>query len=121
MTNGRQASEFPIAVPSLDEVAVDPRRLAGLSSDAIKALLMRNAVVQSALAAALQSAPNQTPQPFPEEDRMLTPDEAAQILRRSRLWVYRNANRLPFVKRISRKSLLCSEAGVKRWLATRKA
>lgn len=56
-----------------------------------------------------------------EEDRMLTVDEAANMLRRGRQWIYRNAHTLPFVKRISRKSLLCSEAGLKRWLAARKA
>lgn len=111
-----------ITVPSLDEVAADPLRLAGLSADAIKTLLMRSAVAQSALAAALVTAPNpHTPQPVSEEDRMLTPDEAAQMLRRSRLWIYRNADRLPFVKRMSRKSLLCSEVELKRWLATRKS
>lgn len=120
MTNGRHASEFLIAVPSLDEVAADPRRLAGLAPDTIKMLLMRSTVVQSALAAALLSS-DRIPAQATEEDRMLTPDEAAQILRRSRLWIYRNSKRLPFVKRISRKSLLCSEAEVKRWLATRKA
>jgi hypothetical protein len=42
------------------------------------------------------------------------------MLRRSRQWIYRNQHRLPFVKRISRKSLLCSEAGLKQWLASRK-
>jgi hypothetical protein len=56
-----------------------------------------------------------------EDEHMLTVDEAAKVLRRGRQWIYRNAHSLPFVKRISRKSLLCSETGLKRWLAARKA
>jgi hypothetical protein len=59
--------------------------------------------------------------PFDDNDRMLTPDEASVVLRRSRQWIYRHSKTLPFVKRISRKSLLCSQAGMKRWLASRKA
>jgi hypothetical protein len=51
---------------------------------------------------------------------MLTPAEAAEMLRRTPRWIYRNAKQLPFVKRISAKSMLCSEAGVRRWLAGRR-
>lgn len=109
----------PIAVlPTLDQIVADPRLVARLDATTVKALMLRATVAQSALATRLLS--DEPAEPLPE-DRMLTPDEAAQMLRRSRLWIYRNSKRLPFVKRISRKSLLCSEAGVKRWLATRKA
>lgn len=117
------APKYPVAIPALDAIAADPRCLVGLSKSAIAGLLLRSAVVQSALTAALAtSEAREQPVAIAEDDdRMLTPDEAAVMLRRSRPWIYRNAHRLPFVKRISRKSLLCSEAGMKQWLASRRA
>jgi predicted DNA-binding transcriptional regulator AlpA len=111
------------AVPELDRIAADPRCLVGLSRSAIAGLLLRSAVVQSALTAVLATADSRE-QPAAidqDDDRMLTIDEAAVMLRRSRQWIYRNKHRLPFVKRLSSKSLLCSESGMKRWLASRKA
>ena len=58
----------------------------------------------------------------PEDDGpMLTVDEAALRLRRSRRWIYRHASSLPFVKRISPRNLLCSERKLARWLEQRKA
>ena len=113
------------AVPSLEDIARDPRCLAALERTSLSALLVRTAVVQSALAAQLASVEARgsvssaaTPD---DDDEMLRVDEAADMLRKKPQWIYRNAPRLPFVKRISRKSLLCSKNGISRWLATRKA
>src|SRR5580698_7380335 len=104
-------------VPGLDSIAADPRCLVGLSKATVVSLLMRNAVVQSALAAALASDDvREQPAVITEDDdRWLTPDEAAVILRRDRQWIYRRKKTLPFVKRVSARGLLCSEAGIKRW------
>ncbi len=55
-----------------------------------------------------------------EPDQLLTPQEAARILGVTPRWLYRHAKRLPFTKRISRKVLRFSEAGLRRWLATKK-
>jgi predicted DNA-binding transcriptional regulator AlpA len=111
------------AVPELDRIAADPSCLIGLSRSAIAVLLLRSAVVQSALTSAFatEDSREQPAAIVEDNDRLLTVDEAAVTLRRSRQWIYRNQERLPFVKRISRKSLICSEAGMKRWLASRKA
>jgi hypothetical protein len=111
------------AVPELDRIAADPRCLTTLSKPAITTLLLRASVVQSALVAALAAEEvREYPAVIAQDDdqKMLTADEAAVILRKSRQWIYRHAPMLPFVKRISRKSLLCSEAGIRRWLAIRK-
>jgi predicted DNA-binding transcriptional regulator AlpA len=110
------------AVPELDRIAADPRCLAGLSRSAIAGLLARSAAVQSALTAALvtEDSSERPAAINQDDDRFLTVDEAAVMLRRSRQWIYRNKHRLPFVKRLSAKSLLCSEAGLKQWLASRK-
>lgn len=55
----------------------------------------------------------------PEKDRLLTPEEAAEMLGQNVRWLYRRASNLPFTRRLSRKSLRFSEKGLRRWLATR--
>ncbi len=55
-----------------------------------------------------------------EPDQLLTPEEAASILGVTPRWLYRHAKRLPFTRRISRKALRFSEAGLRRWLAAKK-
>lgn len=56
-----------------------------------------------------------------EKDHMLTSAEACAVLRRKPSWLYRHAAHLPFVvKRTSPRSpLLCSEQGIRRYLARR--
>jgi len=55
-----------------------------------------------------------------EPDRLLTPEEAASILGQNVRWLYRHANKLSFTRRISRKNLRFSEAGLRRWIAAEK-
>jgi hypothetical protein len=113
------------AVPSLDDIAREPRCLAALERNSLLTLLMRTAVVQSALTAQLASVDGRgadSRESAPDtDDQMLMVGEAAVMLRRKPQWIYRNAARLPFVKRITPRSLLCSKNGISRWLATRKA
>lgn len=110
-------------VPGLDDVVRDPRCAAGLPKAALIALLLRAAAAQSSLTAQL-AAIGETEQPTatrPEKDNMLTTAEAAKMLRRAPSWLYRHAADLPFVvKRESPRSpLLCSEQGIRRYLARR--
>jgi hypothetical protein len=53
-------------------------------------------------------------------EKWLTADEAAALLKVERKWLYRRANALPFTRRLSRKKLLFSESGLRRWMAIRK-
>lgn len=57
----------------------------------------------------------------PEPETWVSVQEAAAKIGRSPRWFYRNARRLPFVKRLSRKVLLVGEKGMGRWIATMKA
>jgi excisionase family DNA binding protein len=111
------------AVPSLDEIARDPARAGHLGRPALTALLLRTAAAQSAIVAQLTAIGSmEQPARSGEADgKMLTVDEAAARLRKSRQWIYRHAKTLPFVRRLSRKSLLVSEADLKRYLDRRKA
>lgn len=54
-------------------------------------------------------------------DNWLSVEQAGAQIGRSPRWFYRNAKRLPFVKRLSRKVLLVSEQGMKRWIDSRQA
>jgi hypothetical protein len=107
-------------VPTLDELARDPSAAIGLPSSALAALQTRAAAVLLAIGAALATSTAVDTQPAPP-DVMLTVDEASARLRRSRQWLYRNAEHLPFVRRLSRKSLLVSETGLNAYLAAKPA
>jgi Helix-turn-helix domain len=94
---------------------------ASLPAEQIPAVLIQLAGLQTALAVRLMAAPAPAPQTAALDDEMLTTDEAAKLLRRAPSWIYRNAHKLPFVKRLSQRSMLHSKKGVERYLASRKA
>jgi predicted DNA-binding transcriptional regulator AlpA len=54
------------------------------------------------------------------ENRLLTADEAAQMLSVSPDWLYRNAKKLPFTRKLGPKMLRFDHQGIVKWLSTRK-
>ena len=56
----------------------------------------------------------------PREDRLLTVEEAASLLGVAPRWLYRHARTLPFARHLSPKALRFSEAGLRRWVDTRR-
>jgi predicted DNA-binding transcriptional regulator AlpA len=62
-------------------------------------------------AAATRSNAPQSP-----SERLLTAAEVSSSTRLSIAWLYRNANKLPFARRIGRK-VLFAEKGLTKWLA----
>ena len=121
MFNGNEKAHLA-AVPLLDELATRPDRAIGLPVEVIAGLLAKNAAAGNALSAALllsKSNPEPTA-PTDEDETWLTPDEAAPILRKKPRWIYRNKAKLPFVRRVSGRGMLCSEKGLRRWLERQK-
>src|SRR5215471_12437630 len=55
-----------------------------------------------------------------EADRLLTAEEAAEMLSMSTDWLYRNAKKLPFTRKLGPKMLRFSQQGIVKWLPTRK-
>jgi predicted DNA-binding transcriptional regulator AlpA len=53
-------------------------------------------------------------------ERLLDADEAAQLLGVSTDFLYRNAKKLPFTRKLAPKLLRFSYQGILKWLATRK-
>jgi predicted DNA-binding transcriptional regulator AlpA len=109
------------AVPSLAQLVEAPALLQGLPLDVLLELQRQVGHVAVDLAAAIarsQAQPAITPtQAGPE--RLLTPTEAAARLGTTVQWMYRHAGSLPFTRRLSRKVLRFSEAGLQRWQASR--
>jgi excisionase family DNA binding protein len=56
----------------------------------------------------------------PADDQWLTPDQAAAQLGVTPRWIRRRARVLPFVRRISGKTIRISEEGLRRWVAARR-
>lgn len=107
----------------LPVLLADPDRLADLPAEQATAALIELAAIQTALAARLhsnppRSAPTGGKQP---EDRLLTPAQAAERLGVTLRWLYRRADKLPFARRLSRKMLRFSEAGLRQYMAESKA
>jgi hypothetical protein len=115
------APKYPAAtgIPQLDRIAADPRSVVGLSRSAIAQLLLRASVVQAALTAALAEELSRSSEAA-TVDRMLDADQIAAALGQTRRWVFRNAEQLPFISRISRKALVGSENGLRRWCETKR-
>jgi predicted DNA-binding transcriptional regulator AlpA len=55
------------------------------------------------------------------EDRLIDAEEAAKILSVSVEWLYRNAKRLPFTRKLGHKMLRFSRVGIQKYLAIRKS
>jgi predicted DNA-binding transcriptional regulator AlpA len=56
----------------------------------------------------------------PAEDRLLTVEQAAQMLSLSPDWLYRHAKKLPFARKLGPKMLRFSHQGMLKWLESRK-
>ena len=55
-----------------------------------------------------------------DEDHLLDAEEAAKLLSVSEDWLYRQAKKLPFSRKLSPKMLRFSSQGIQKYLATRK-
>jgi hypothetical protein len=107
---------------SVDEFVLPDAAM--IPQERIAPMLAQLAALQSALAARLildTGAQSQAQQPVVETEELLTAEQAAALLSVSIDWMYRHASGLPFTKRLSRKALRFSRAGLMRWRAGRRA
>jgi hypothetical protein len=54
------------------------------------------------------------------DDLLLTTEEAAKLLRRSTKWISRHRRSLPFARKLSERSWVYSELGLRKWLSRQK-
>ena len=82
-------------------------------------MLAQLAALQSALAARLmlvqEESHKRAQMPTLDEGQLLTAKQAAAVLNVSEDWMYRHASGLPLARRLSRKALRFSKAGLLRW------
>jgi predicted DNA-binding transcriptional regulator AlpA len=114
-----------VAAATLDNLSDRPALAATLPLDVAQHLLTqanaRLAATQSARDALMirLATGNQAPA-AKNQSRTLDADEIATALGQSRRWVFKNAQQIPPVRRISRKALAADEAELLRWRATQK-
>lgn len=110
----------PAAVPTLDELAIDPARASTLPPRALQGLLCRCATVQAVLLGALMAASTGMANTAsePPKDTLLDVTEAARRLATSPDWLYRHAAGLPFTVRNGRQLRFSSE-GIARYIRER--
>ena len=110
-------------MPDLRELVADPRRAFELSAAEAAALLIELASLQAVVAARLSTNPAAGPASISDSDsdRLLTAEEVAERLQRSVDWVYRQAKHWPFTRRLTRRTVRFSEAGLQRFLGQRRA
>jgi hypothetical protein len=107
------------AMKAEEIVLPDPMEI---PTESIAPVITRLSSLQTALAARLLQIPvalgrqNSKPE---GEDELLTTADAAKLLNVSEDWIYRRASRLPFARRLSRKALRFSRAGLLRWRAAK--
>jgi len=108
-------------VADLRDLLADPRRIGGLTFAEAAAALTELASLQAAVAARLGAArpEHAGADPASPDDRLLTAEDVADRLQRSVDWVYRQAKHWPFTRRLTRRTVRFSEAGLERFLAAR--
>ena len=110
------------SIPTLDEISREPERLQGLDSTTLFALALRANSVAGMIAAHLAIASNGHHHPAPAQaEEWVTVEDAAELAHKSRRWFFRNSSRLPFIKRVSARSVVVSRQGLERWISRRKA
>jgi len=111
----------PDALAALRALLADPQRVGQIPADEAAALMANLAAAQWALASRLRlPAAEASNQLLDEPDRLLSPTETAERLGVTARWLYRHAHQLPFTRRLSRKVLRFSEAGLRRYLDGKK-
>lgn len=115
-----------VAVPTLDDLALDPGAADALPSQVLVALLGKVKAIAGFLETAIfaRLLAQSDVQPNKRDlapDRTLNADEIAKELGVSRRLVFRNKRKFPFLRQPSPKSLVCSESDLRRWLKTQTA
>ena len=110
----------PALTLDLAQLASDPSRVTDVPQADIPRLIGETEELRAQLWSRLQApAPTATPNGN-APDRLLTVVEATEILAVDKRWLYRNADSLPFTRRIGSRALRFSERGLRRWVETRK-
>src|SRR5512140_3286105 len=111
-TNGK----LVIEVPSLDALVSDPGKVQDLPGPVVQHLLVQVTTLLPLLVANAHGIP--TTEKSQQEDRLICIEEAAAILGKTKDWLYRHADSLPFTVREGR-LLRFSNIGIQKYIRAR--
>jgi predicted DNA-binding transcriptional regulator AlpA len=96
----------------------DPVQVDGVPPDEIPDVIGVLESVKTRLLSRLMasSIPHAQQEPSDTEDKLLKVEEAAKILSVKPKWIYEHADILPFTRRLSKRTIRCSEQSLQRWL-----
>lgn len=108
-----------VKVPTLIEILSNPAKVAMLPIEAVPALRGELARLDTLLLSRLFSLDGAHFDVEAEGDRLLDVEAAAVKLGTTTDWLYRHADKLPFVVRVGKKQLRFSGAGIERYIHQR--
>ncbi len=110
------------SVPSLNDLLADPTLLDVQPVSVLLGLRRQLRYLDADLDAAISRRTVQDGQERrkAQPDRLLTAKEAAEIAGVKPSWFIRHGHKLPFTRKLSHKVVRYSEAGLHKWLATRR-
>jgi hypothetical protein len=100
---------------TLSEIINHPETLAQIPRESILPLILQVASLQNALAARLLESVPKNAAEAAQPDVLLTAEQVAPLLNVTPHWLYRHSKRLPFARRLSRRTLRFSEAGLRKY------
>lgn len=103
-------------IPSLDALAADPELVKALPAPVVQHILIQVTSLLPLLVAYFGGSI--LPMEKPQDDTLLTIDEAAAILGKTKDALYRHSNKLPFTVRDGR-SLRFSQNGIQKYIRAR--
>ncbi len=103
----------PLDLPPVEAVDAVP-------VERLPALVAGLAALQARAAARLAVGGNGVQAVVERDTDLLEAKEAAKLLKMSEGWLYKNAKRLPFTRRVGLRSLRFSAEGIRRYLASRR-
>lgn len=106
------ASGKPVDIPSLERLMGDPGLMQTLPAHLVEHILIQVISLLPLLIAKSHAVPTVNSQ---QEDRLLSIEEAAAILGKTKDWVYRHADNLPFAVREGR-LLRFSKNGIQKYI-----
>jgi hypothetical protein len=106
--------------PSLDEIAANPARAAGLSEPIRLQMIARCAAILFELTKTQDREPADNE--VVDDGQLLTPEELAALMRVKLSWVYRHGHDLPFAVRLpgQRRVKRYSYAGFEKYIRARR-
>ena len=109
------------SVPTLAELLAEPNKVRDIPLEAVPALRAELARLDSMLITRLFASVLSHNDNGPQNDRLLTADEAAQKLAVSKDYLYRKSRkgRLPFAVRVGKSSVRFSEVGIERYIRSK--